>query len=258
MSSPTGGFAGAGYIGSAEPSWAAVVSARQLAGLLNLSCLLSEKILLSDVHLGDNRHFVESFLRRNPSGLYSRIRGLAEAGCVQLLLRDRSIRPTKSPSGIDIDSFSDVYRSWMLTDPMAAWINQELGEGRLRYFHELDSWARDAVVRRYTYDIVKRQFMQNVNRAFNSESSVFYTTAYRMLPDSIKNAYNNIRARDWFTLSDIYSVLQEAGLPYSHEMMLYHGLLNEVSYSQITRASLVGTDIYDKPLVSGKVLCNNI
>ena len=106
------------YLGCAEPSWADTVPERQLSGLLNLTCLLSERVYLSDVHLGDNANFYHSFLENRPNGLYSKLRSFTEMGFVQFLLRNMSYRPKATTPIIECASFSDVYRSWITQDPV--------------------------------------------------------------------------------------------------------------------------------------------
>ena len=76
----------------AEPAWASVIPERHMVGLLNVCCLFSPTVYLTDVHLGDNPVFLSSYTSGSQDGLYARVRELAKLGCIRLLLRDESVR----------------------------------------------------------------------------------------------------------------------------------------------------------------------
>ncbi len=238
------------YLACAEPSWAKAVPENQLLGLLNLSCLLYERIYLSDVHLGDNRNFLDSFRRRRQGGLYSRLQALAGSGLVRFLLRDVSFRPqaeTSATRAITCDSFSDVYRSWIVQDPRAAWIYPDTSDERAQYFRDLDSWALKAV-ERYDYQAVKLDFMEEIRSACRFTVAPWFVRALEELPPEIRAGYFRIIDREWFSLSDIYRYLQENGLTLSHRFLLFNGLINERTYSERLHSSLLGVDRYETPL----------
>jgi hypothetical protein len=238
------------YLACAEPTWAEAVSELQLTGLLNLTALLSPTAYLTDVHLGDNVHFFRSFASGKTSGLFAQLRGLTEAGIVHLLLRDRSVRPNLHDARKEIacGSFGDVYRSWLTQDPRAAWIYQDISEAREKYFADLDSWARGQSVERYDYVAVKLLFMQKLRDSLKSGASPWLTRAIGTMPSAIVPDYHDIMNRDWFTLSDLYSLFQRAGIEASDRLMIYHGLMNELAYCSATDASIVGVDRDGTPI----------
>jgi hypothetical protein len=230
------------YLACAEPSWSSTVPASQLAGLLNLCCLFSPVTYLSDVQLGDNAAFLETYEARDPTGLYERVRVLAQLGFVRVLLRDASVRPNTDRPSIECESFSDVYASWIEQDPRAAWINAEVTELRGRYFKDLDSWGLDGSVERYSYRRVKEHFMLNARQAHTLAQEGHNFPGLDVLPLPTMQALNDVLSRDWFSLSDIYRVLHDGGIA-SHEPVLrYHGLINELAYAQMIGASVAGVD----------------
>lgn len=128
---------------SAEPSWARVIPGRQLTGLLNLCCLFTPVVYLTDVHLGDNPEFFDSFVSGERNGLYARVKELVSLGCVRLLLRDATVRNRGVDSVVDCESFSDVYRAWVAHDVAVAGVVPGVTEDRQRYFADIDRWSAD-------------------------------------------------------------------------------------------------------------------
>lgn len=236
------------YLACAEPSWAEAVPERQLSGLLNLSCLLSEHVYLTDVHLGDNANFFRSYLKHQPNGLYAKLRSLAEMGHVRFLLRKEFYRPSAATPIMICNSFSDVYRTWIQNDPVEAWIYQVISGERAQYLEELDSWALGKATEPYDYQAVKSEFVRNIKRyCLTNEAEWFRRALYRLSP-SVKLEYLQLVSREWFSLSDIYRLLHSRGLSSSHEFILYNGLVNERTYSNALQASLVGVDQDPTPL----------
>ena len=230
------------YLACAEPAWAETVPERQLAGMLNLSCLLAETVYLTDIHVGDNSNFYHSYLNGKPTGLYARLRTLADMGFVRFLLRNESYRPKGAMPVFACETFSDVYRSWLANDPMEAWINQEVTENRAKYFRDLDSWALDKATERYNYPSLKLRFMENIRKACFTPDKPWFANSLNNLPDPIRSRYLELIRRDWFSLTDIVEFLQTNGLTGSNEFLMYNGLMNENVYGDAIHASLVGVD----------------
>ena len=235
------------YLSCAEPSWATAVSERQLRGILTLAALLSERVFLSDVHLGDNVNFLHSYLGASPLGLYRHLRSLTESGVVSVLLRTESVRPGTATPSFRCDSFADVYRSWRVQDPASAWIVPPDDEVRLRFMADIDGWASGSATR-YDYAAVKRTFMDTVKALARADTFTRHTAGvFSAMPGSEAD-YHRLLARDWLSLSDFYRFFQSRGVPASHPVMLIHGLVNELAYSADVRASMVGADLYGEPL----------
>jgi hypothetical protein len=68
------------------------------------------------------------------------------------------------------------------------------------------------------------------------------------MPSAITSGYQEIVHREWFTLSDLYSLFQGAGIHASDRLMIYHGLMNELAYCKATDASIVGVDRDGTPI----------
>ena len=237
----------AAYLSCAEPSWAGAVSERQLRGLLTLAALLSERVYLSDVHVGDNVNFLGSYLAGSRFGLYHHVRSLAEAGVVGLLLRTESFRPHAAVRSVECDSFADVYRSWRIQDPAAAWIVPPDDEVRLRFLADVDRWAGPAIVR-YDYVAVKHTFMDTVRGFVRSGQLARYSGGWFDAVPGSHADYERLLERDWFSLADFYQFFQSRGASASHPLMLVHGLMNETAYSARLGSSLVGADLYGEPM----------
>ncbi|MGW7597072.1 hypothetical protein [Streptomyces antimycoticus] len=235
------------YLSCAEPSWAATVSGRQLKGILTLSALLSEKVYLSDVHIGDNANFLDSYLRTSRYGLIQHVRGLAEAGMLDLLIRRDSVRPHSDTPRIACDTLVDVYQSWRAQDPDGAWILPPDDDVRLQFLSDVDSWSSDHVTR-YDYGAVKQTYM-GIVRQFTEDGHLerYASDLFSSITGS-ETEYLGLLARDWFSLSDIYDFFQSRGVSITHPVMLVHGLMNETAYSSQLGSSLVGADLYGEPL----------
>src|SRR5579859_956847 len=129
--------ANSAYLGPANPAWATIVHEPQLRGLLTLASLVSERVYLSDVHLGNNRHFADSYAARRRDGLYAQFERFAKQGIVRLLLRDSSVRP-KVDERFEVNNFSDVYRSWQEQDPQVGWIVPPGDQKIIQFLGDLD------------------------------------------------------------------------------------------------------------------------
>jgi hypothetical protein len=231
------------YMAAAEPSWAKRITDWQLLGILNLSALLTPKIFLSDVHLGDNPHVFNSYLNRSDSKLYGQIIGLCKAGLIYPLLRDRTIRPQHSNADFTVGSFEDVYKSWRQLDPSQAFINQDTSDARLRFFKSLDSELPASSTLRYDYAGVKTKFMAKVREASGSARRTWFISTLDALSADQRKEYEAILHQEWFSLSDIYNFLQSINQPDNGLSALYaHGLLNESAYSETVNCDLTGFD----------------
>jgi hypothetical protein len=227
----------------AEPAWASVIPPTQMQGMLNLSCLLSPTVYLSDVHLGDNPNLLASFYR-GETDLFSRVRELAELGCVRLLLRDETVRARGDDSVIPCDSFSDVFASWIKHDRDTAGVSREGGAERSRYFAALDELPASAIDR-YSYRSVKELFIGGVRSVHHSGRPQNFTYAADDLENlslEVRQAFDALLDREWFTLADIYQVLNGAEIPKSSGLWRLHGLLNEMAYTHVVSASMAGLD----------------
>lgn len=234
------GLVSTAFFGPSEPNWAKQVQARKLAGILNLTCLLSSVTYISDNDVADNSNFFESFRDNDGTGprLYRRLREFVEMGLVRIMLRDQSYRVH---SQIDIGSFSDVFTAWQLQDPTNAWILQDFGDERKRYFADLDTWAKGSSVARYPYRGVKELFMANIRSESASRESAL-SVAVRQLPVVVQTKYYDLLQHDWFSLTDINTLLQDGHVPADHPAMLYHGMANQVAFSAHKGSSLLGVD----------------
>jgi hypothetical protein len=244
MPTASGGDPAASFLGPSEPNWSKVVEARRLSGLLNLSSLLSKITLISDNDVSDNVHFLESFRSRERLGLYQRLQGLVEIGAVRLLMRDQLYRPNSETT---IDSFTDIYESWLAHDPVDAWIVQEFTESRRAYFLDLDRWVAPNDIVRYPYRTMKLHFMENVRKASASENAGPFSVAIRRLPTAVRSEYDSLLTREWFSLTDVNTLFQSRGIPWNHPAMLYQGLMNQMTFSAHSGAALVGAEAPDLP-----------
>lgn len=241
------------YLGCAEPSWAASMSEWQLNGIINLAALLAPRLLISDVHFGDNFHFFRSYISQQPNGLYNRVRRLSSAGVITFLLRDQAIRidhASGSQQSREIESFYDVFRAWKEFDPPDAWIFKEFTEERRQFFREVDTWLKKCPVQRYNYVDLKHEFMQLTRKALSFNKAPWAPSVLSGLNTKILEQHRNIIDREWFTLSDFYDFFQRCYPNTGRIPLLYHGLLNEIAYSHYTSSNIVGFDQYEIPIQS--------
>ena len=237
----------ASYLGCAEPSWANSVPEAQLRGTLTLAALMSERVYLSDVHLGDNLNFFSSFLRNDDLGLYRQFRELTEAGVLRLLLRDASFRQGTGNT-LPVNTFLDVYHNWIRQDASSAWIVPPGKTDRSAFLKKIDSWVPDSAIERYDYSEVKSIFMEVVRSFGTTEAATWWIQTGGHELTHLRQEYDAILHKDWFSLSDFYSLFQRSGLQSDSGPMLLHGLLNEVAYSRFAGTSLVGADLAGVPL----------
>lgn len=239
--------AASSYMACAEPTWAKSIPEIQLLGLIKLSCLLTKTVYLSDVHLGDNMNFYNSFLKNESIGLYHQVMELMNNGIVKIALRNSTFRPNSKLQDYECDNFSDVYNSWLSTDKIDAWINKEIGEQRKKYFQSLDKIKAKNLIR-YNYKEIKTSFIELVRTSSYTEKLPWFLNKLEEMKKGNRNEYDAILKRDWFSLSDIYTFFQSHGYSNSHELMLYHGLINEIAYNNNFQTQLIGMNRDEKPV----------
>jgi hypothetical protein len=227
-------------LGPSEPNWAIRVRWRRLAGLLNLSCLLSETTLITDTDVLENANFLESFKKGQAEGLHARLKRLVELGFIKLLIRDEAYRPDLQ---IPTHSFTDIYNAWLTQDPKDAWVLHDWTDERRLYYRDLDSWALTHTIQ-YPYRQVKELFMANLRRAAATYSAdTAFMASVRALPKELQDEYFSMLNRDWFSLTTVNQLFQRYGLTLADPAMHYQGLLNQISYSAYANSSLVGLDV---------------
>ncbi|MGD0068919.1 MAG: hypothetical protein ABSB76_36495 [Streptosporangiaceae bacterium] len=227
-------------LGPSEPNWAVRVRWRRLAGLLNLSCLLSETTLITDTDICENANFLQSFKKSQAEGLYARLRRLAELNFIKILIRDQAYRPDTQ---IATHTFTDIYDAWLQQDPKDAWVLHDFTDERRLYYQDLDSWALDHTIR-YPYRQVKELFMANLRRAASDYSAdTAFMVSVRGLSKGLQDEYFSMLTRDWFSLTTVNQIFQRYGLTLADPAMHYQGLLNQISYSAYANSSLVGLDV---------------
>lgn len=225
-------------LGPSEPNWATQVRSRRLAGLLNLSCLLSEVTLITDTDVSENANFLESFRLKQPDGLYARLREFVRLGFIRILLRDEHYRPDRQTP---IGTFTDLYNAWLEHDPPDAWVLRDFSSERRNYYADLDAWAMPQTVR-YPYRNVKELFMQNLRLAASYSADTAYMSILRSLPSALQTEYFAMLDRPWFSLTSVNQLFQRHGLTIDDPAMHFQGLLNQITYSSFAGASLVGVD----------------
>jgi hypothetical protein len=226
-------------LGPSEPNWAVEVRWRRLAGLLNLSCLLSEMTLITDTDICENANFLESFKKGQAEGLYTRLRRLVELGFIKLLIRDQAYRPNTQ---IPTHTFTDIYDAWLQQDPKDAWVLHDFTDERRLYYRDLDSWALAHTIQ-YSYRQVKELFMANLRLAASSYSAdTAFMASVRALPKGLQDEYFSMLSRDWFSMTTVNQLFQKYGLTLADPAMHYQGLLNQISYSAYANSALVGID----------------
>lgn len=220
----------------------------RLRGLLTLASLVSERVYLSDVHLGDNKHFAKSYSARLPGGLYTQFEGLVKQGVVRLLLRDASIRPARDDS-FTVNSFFDVYRSWQKQDVASGWIVPPGDEEIIRFLRDLDNWVPEGSIERYRYLDQKDIFIREV-RALGSSPRTVLWLGFDNSEESLRlrAAYDAILNKEWFSLTDFNILFHGMGMKSTSKPVAFHGLLNEMAYSRSAGSALVGTDLSTMPL----------
>lgn len=220
----------------------------RLRGLLTLASLVSERVYLSDVHLGDNKHFARSYSGDLPGGLYTQFEGLVKQGVVRLLLRDASVRPDRDES-FPVNSFFDVYRSWQKQDVPAGWIVPPGDEEIIRFLKNLDKWVPEDAIERYRYLDQKELFIKEV-RTLGSSPRTALWLGFDNNEESLhlRAAYDSILNKEWFSLTDFNILFHDVGLKSTSRPIAFHGLLNERAYSRSAGSALVGTDLRTMPL----------
>ena len=233
-------------LGQFQPTLQSEWSTTQLVGLVNLSLLFSDTILLHDTQLLDNPHILETFRKqRAPYAgvtIYRQIREGIRAGLIEVGLRDGMlIRP---------DEFLNCNA---LEDVAGAWITQRMtGVGRVRedlpfradvveLARDLD-WTIQQAPRRpagYSYVQVKKIFQDRIRESVATANSPI-NLELDDLPYEFVSKYNTIVDRPWFSHTDLFHLVKDYAP--AHDLMMLQGFTDESAYSSYFSVDLCGSD----------------
>ena len=236
-------------LGQFQPTLQSEWSARQLIGLVNLSLLLSDSILLHDTQLLDNPHVLEAFRTRYNSStgvtIFRQIREGISQGLIDIGIRDGML--------ITPDEFVECQA---LEDVAGAWIRQRLtGVGRVRndlpfradvleLARDLD-WTVERGSRRpiqYNYIDVKSIFQDRIRQNINTDDSPMSAELAR-LPVEFAVRYHAIVNRQWFSHTDLFHLVKDYDA--ARDLMMMQGYTDEGAYSSFFGVELSGSDRRD-------------
>jgi hypothetical protein len=228
---------------SLEPSWAGVKSGAQLRGLLIFGALFNRRLYVHDTQLADNSLLLNEYEMRhdNLDNLYGLLAALMEGGVVVTALRHSTFFP-KTGEVVRCQDLSDLLSTWKRRDPSAAWVTPPAQGNRAQLLGDLDRiLSAGAPLVRYDYLRIKKDFMSQVHDAAASPDGQLRRMLSK-LPIIVRNDYESILNRDWFSHSDTFGVLRLAGVPLAHPLIQMHGMFDEAAYARWHRARLLGCD----------------
>jgi len=219
-----------------EPSISSLYTSRQLRGLLTLGLLFNHEVVISDTQLGDNPHLVGDYLSRRDTGLLSFVKKLIALGLIRVSLRDKFVYGGGEKE-IEVHSFSDVYSGWLRQAMPGAWVVRDQSNHRKNYYSEIDKILKPKHLIQYNYRDLKQSFMYRVREWAN------FTNNLEQIPSVKLNAYKSLLARDWFSHSDIYSVLSQDYTGDSDIGVQIHGIIDQTCYANCCTVDLLGCHI---------------
>lgn len=229
---------GRAHLSLLEPTSAASFTPLQIRGLITLAALFNDTVHISDTQLGDNPHLLAEHFRRDSHGLLAHLRQLAENRSLRVLLRD-SFYLSDRDRTIECESFADVYTAWIEQAMPGAWVVPIQNDDRLSYYRQWDKIIESAnIAERYSYPRLKRDFMVRVR-----EANIISRLPPEQVPESLHHDYKLLLSRDWFSYSDIYSLLNRHAIEGRDYLAQTHGIYDAVCYADLCTADLVSSQI---------------
>ena len=224
-----------------EPSWHVNYRASELRGLLTLAALFNERVYINDTQLLDNPHVFQAYVfrRDRTTNLYRLLLDLVRLDIVRIALRDEMFI-ARSDVTHRCDSLSEVHEAWKRQELEDAWVIPPESDDRLSFVEELEREIAGEGFLRYPYVDIKRQFMLRVRRAAEDPPPT-HKRYYERLDRGVRRRYSEILSREWFSHSDVYSLLRQARLSERHPFIQLHGLLDEECYATWHEIRLIGS-----------------
>jgi len=225
-----------------EPSWAGIHSEAHLRGLFILGALFNRVIYVHDTQLLDNPHLLHAFQIRSDKdhSLYNHVTTFVSENVLRVAIRDVTYLPASDKS-IPCDSLEDVYRSWLTQDMRDAWV-APADENRLTYVAHLEQLVSAKNPLRYPYMNIKSEFMRRTRQNLYAGTTSAHFHHFQSLPRAVRERYEAIIAREWFSHSDIFDLLTKSNLRLDHPFVQAHGLFDEAAYATWNRSRLLGCD----------------
>ncbi len=207
--------------------------------ILNFAALFHEEVFLTDTALGDHQLVIDSFFREKlRAGLFSQISGLAQAGILRFLYRDKVVVADKllytNPT------IREIYEGWLRRDKLL-WAGEKgftstvtQPYDRLAYYREIESLSqsRPDIIHRYNHDIPKESFRIRVREQL--EGATMLSASLSRLPSRLRQRYIKATKEPWFTNAGLWRVLKKARE--GSEAIILHAHINQSCFADITGA----------------------
>jgi hypothetical protein len=231
------------HFAALAPTWAGIKNEHQLRGLFILGTLFNKKIYVYDTQIADNPHLLNSYKLRADklNNLYNLLVDLIREDVVRVGIRDATYIFSKDKI-FKCDTLSDVYASWIKQKMFKAWVTPHNAENRAELLAAVDKTLTDTRIQKYPYLSVKKDFMNQIREAFHGLRFAEYLSMLKKLPISVKEKYNEIIKRDWFSHSDIFQLLVNSGFTLQNSFVQIHGLFDEIAYANWNKIRLLGID----------------
>jgi hypothetical protein len=225
-----------------EPSWAGIHSEAHLRGLLILGALFNRIIYTHDTQLLDNPHLLHAYQIRKDKihSLYNHVATLIDNNVLRVAVRDTTYLPA-SDRQIPCDTLADVYNSWLIQDMKDAWVTPA-DKDREAYITDLEHLVNNKNFIRYPYMDIKGDFMKRTRESLYAGERSPHFHNYQSLPNSVRQRYDSLISRDWFSHSDVFDLLTKSKLQLEHPFVQAHGLFDEAAYASWNQSRLLGCD----------------
>jgi len=118
-----------------------------------------------------------------------------------------------------------------------AWVVPVQNADRLSYYRQWDKIIDStSIAERYSYPHLKRDFMVRVR-----EANILSRLPPEQVPESLRHDYTLLLSRDWFSYSDIYSLLNRYAIKGRDYLAQTHGIYDAVCYADLCTADLVSS-----------------
>jgi hypothetical protein len=241
------------HLADFETTTSHFLQAADALAILNFAALFHEEIFLTDTALGDHQLIIDSFFKdKSRPGLFSQISGLARAGILRFMYRNKVVVRDKllytSPT------ISQIYEGWLLRDKLH-WAGEKgftstVAEpyDRHAYYRELEnlSESRSDIIYPYDPDIPRESFRHKVREQL--EGVTMLSESLSRLPVELRRKYIKATKDPWFTNAELWRVLRQ--VPNGIEPIILHAHVNQQCFAHITGAGQSEHDRTAKSLAS--------
>jgi len=223
------------HFSALQPLLSTSYSTPEVKSLLALALLFWQRPTFSDTQIADSPLLYREFINPSRESLAPLVRECIKSGESRLLMRD-AFYAGPNEKIIDCANLIDVYRGWQKQDIANAWVVPRDAPNRERFVETWNEIIPQKFTLVYNYLGVKGRFQQGAREAAS------WPVLQERLGDDLYRKLKTILDSNWFSNSNIYALLNGAGLK-SSDWTQRFGLIDEAAYADFFHAGIAAINV---------------